>query len=276
MHVRTTLVLGLLLLGTAFAGCVEEASEVTVDADREGVTAATLGAAAIQYQDAHSPANESTMGATGTVDETTGQETSCAGDETGSEEVECTPAATKVNLTFETLPLPGASPYKAFFVANGSELELGDLVYNEHAMHEGEGGFLFSLHVTLDENVQGQYDAIEIRYGAFVLATAAAAGGTNDFVVVPSVLAVDVSASYAANVITVNAQGLPEGAEPTGWLVEQDADGELVHTVDFPLSGNVSEFTAERPIAAYAEFHVHVADSKINLAIASLAPAADA
>ncbi len=276
MHPNTAILVGILLVGTVFAGCAEELPEVNVDADREGVTDATVGSAAIQYQDAHSPSNESTMGTTGTIDETTGQDTSCAGDEAGSEEVQCTPASTSVHLTFDSLPLPGDSPYKAFLVANGSELELGDLVYNEHAMHEGEGGFLFSLNVTLEENVEGMYDTVEIRYGSFVLATASAAGGANAFAVAPAVLEVDVSATYVGNVITVNADNLPEGAEPTGWLVELDPDGEKLHAVDFPLSGNQTEFTAERPIADFVEFHVHVADSKINLAIATLTTPGDA
>lgn len=276
MHVKTPILVGILLVGTLLAGCAEEVPEVTADADREGVTGATAGSAAVQYQQAHSPANESTMGATGTIDETTGQDTSCAGDETGGEEVQCTPESTQINLTFDSLPLPGDAPYKAFLVANGSELELGDLVYNEHAMHEGEGGFLFSLNVTLEQNVEGQYDAIEVRYGAFVLATAPATGGSNPFAVAPGVLDVQVSATYHGSVITVNAEDLPEGADATGWLVETDPDGELLHAIDFPLSGNMTEYDAERPIADFVEFHVHVADSKINLAIASLAPPSEA
>lgn len=276
MHAKSTLLLGILLVGSLLAGCADEVPPVTIDADQEGVTAATSGNVAIVYQDAHSPANESTMGATGTVDETTDQDTSCAADEdpTGSSaEYQCTPAATVVNVSFESLPLPGTSAYKAFLVGNEGELELGDLAFNEHAEHMG--GPMFAVNATLPENVNGMYDRVEVRLGSLVLAWAPATGGTNPFTVNPAVLAVSVSISYQGTQLTVNAENLPEGADPVGWLVEVDMDGEKVHAVQFPINGNATQFTAERPITEFAEFHVHVGDSKINMAIATLSTAAD-
>lgn len=273
MHVQTAaagLALAAVLL---IAGCAAPVPEGTIVADQEAFASETAGEANVTYTEFRSPANDTAGGAPGTIDEATGQDVQCAGDEPagsapGSEEYQCTYPSTAVMVGFTSLPDPGTSTYSAWFVGPEEELEIGALEFNEHGQHADPPEPTYGVNVTFEgENHEGKYEAIELRLGAVALARASASGGTNAFTILPELLSVNATLSWVGMEMTVSVEGLPEGAEATGWLVAMDpVQEELVHETSIPLGNGTTTATAPKPLAEYAEFHVHLGDSKVNLA----------
>jgi hypothetical protein len=139
-------------------------------------------------------------------------------------------------------------------------------------MHESPPQPTWGVNVTFQgENLDGMYESIEVRLGSQPVVRAPASAGTNAFAIVPELASVTATLSWVGMELTASVDGLPEGAEATAWLVVMDPiQGELVHETEFPVGNGTATATAPRPIAEYAEFHVHLGDSKINLATTAL------
>jgi len=108
---------------------------------------------------------------------------------------------------------------------------------------------------------------VELRMGSFLLATASAAEGANAFALAEGLGAVSATGSYEGKVLNVTVSNLPANGTYMGRLYLMDEESGLLTPGDFfPVRpGQPTEHEAEFDVADYAEFHVHVGTSSINL-----------
>ena len=82
--------------------------------------------------------------------------------------------------------------------------------------------------------------------------------------------AVTATGTYQGKVLNVTVSGLPAAGSFVGRLYTCDPESMLLSIAEtFPVNNGGTEFTAPLDIADYAEFHIHVGTSLINLYKAS-------
>lgn len=171
---------------------------------------------------------------------------------------QCVPASSSFDIHIMVLPAPESTGYKAFLVGAAGELELGIV--------EPDDAGMWRANRTLEGDVSGNYSAIEIRMGSFVLATASSAAGAQPFLLAPGLDAVTADGRYEGKTLNVTVSGLPANGTFAGRLYTCDPESKLLSVAEtFPVSNGATEFEAPLDIADYAEFHIHVGTSLINL-----------
>lgn len=246
MALKPTSALAVLALGI-LAGC----SEAPPSGDLAGSTPALTidGQAVIDYQAAQYPLPSQVPPPVGTQ---------CPPPQSPPPVPQCVPAASSLSVHAMALPQPDSSGYNAFLVGSAGERDLGALAAD--AMN------MWSVAVNYTEDLTGQYDTVELRMGAFVLATASAAEGTQAFALAEGLGGVSATGSYRGKVLNVTVSGLPEGGSYTGRLYTMDEEsGLLTPGQFFPVTNGANEYEAELDVRDYAEFHVHVGTSGVNL-----------
>jgi hypothetical protein len=177
---------------------------------------------------------------------------------------ECVPPSSTFAAHFMALPTPIAAGYTLVLVGSAGERSLGSLTMDE--------GNMWNFNTSLNEDLTGQYDTVELRMDAFVFATASAAEGDQAFALANGLTAVQVDGTYKGKLLTVNVSGLPANATYSGYLYTLDEESGLLSRGNpFPIVNGANEHTAELNIADYAEFHIHVGTSMVNLYKATIA-----
>lgn len=174
----------------------------------------------------------------------------------------CTPPFTSINVTLHEAPEPSMDGYTLWLTGSeGDDRNVGTLGPGEHG---------YVLSASYDEDLDGMYATAELRHGELVVATAPANGGTWE--VADALNGVRFTGSYDGKDLTLDVSGLPGNATFTGWLVSQDPETlVMTHDVSFPIAADGAiEYAAAENIADYAEVHIHVTGSKINVGIASI------
>lgn len=156
----------------------------------------------------------------------------------------------------------------SLLVADLSETDTGDA---KTARYAGEKNF------TTDYT--GRFTGLELRLGGFLLATAPAGEGAQAFVVAASAKGVKVpEMSWEGHKMSGTIEGLPANATYQGNLYLPGPDGAALAdpAESFTINGNGPfEYTStSHDVGDFAEFHVHVGHSKVNLYKASVKPAA--
>ena len=171
---------------------------------------------------------------------------------------QCVEASSSFTIHFMALPTPEGT-YEVVLVNATGSVPLGALVMDANNMWE--------LNKTVEgEDYDGDFDRMELRMGDFVLATAATGEGTQAFALADGLAAVSATGSYSGKVLTVDVSGLPANATYSGYLYTMDEEsGLLTRGSPFPIVNGPNEYEAELNIADYAEFHVHVGSSMVNL-----------
>ena len=251
--VLLTAVLALALL----AGCADDAPKGTLTGTGSGL--AVDGSIVIEYTPFDSggnPASQLPMGA--------GEPVQCAQDNSPQEPPAgvsyCTDASSSFHAHFMALPTPDSNGYHVVLVGPAGELDLGAISANEANM--------WDLANNQTSDLTGQYDTVQLRMGTFVLATASAAEGTNAFALAEGLAGVSVTGTFNAKTLNVTVAGLPEGGAYMGRLYTLDDESGLLTPGDFfPVSatGSTEYKDKELNIGDYAEFHVHVGTSSVNL-----------
>ncbi len=252
---QITLVLAATLVAVTLAGCTDTPPSGEFASTRNGITA--TGSAALEYQEEVKPIQEAVPGAP--ID--------CVPDEAPGmlNGEKCVDPYTNVSIHFMSLPDSGAGSYEAFFVDdNGTELAIG-------ALEKGEGS-MYTLDKMFDVDHEGHFTKIQARLGSYVIAESPVMEGENNFAMSTAAPAT-VTATWKAKALTLTATGLQEGVQYTGWLVTMNEEtGEADHVESFTINAaGETVYDAEMNINKYDELHVHVADSKINVAIATIA-----
>ena len=173
-------------------------------------------------------------------------------------QTQCVDPSSSFTVHFMALPTPDGTYELVLANATGT-VPLGALVADAANMYE--------LNKTVEgEDYTGRFDRLELRMGEFVVATAPAAEGQQTFVLAEGLSAVSATGSYRGKVLNVTVTGLPAGASYSGYLYTLDpASGLLTRGDPFPIANGANEHTAELDIEEYAEFHVHVGSSMVNL-----------
>jgi hypothetical protein len=248
------------------AGCSDAPAAGTISFDRSGITGD--GSATFTFTppgnpfDALPPPVSDTLCVVNTV---TDPANDAIEDGSGMRPLpECTDPHTEIAIHAMNLPEPSTEGYHAFLVGADGELDLGALAVDEQGM--------WTLDVANEQNLDGAYDATEIRMAGARVLTAGAASGGNQFAFHESMMSTSWEAAWEDMTLTASVTGLPTGVGLEGWLVSEDPDtGELVHDVSFPVVGDGSvTYTASETIDHWVEFHIHVAGSKVNVGIGSI------
>lgn len=242
---RVTLVVLAVLAVTALAGCSKAPPSGDLGAGPTPV--AVEGSANVVYTAAQSPAQVPVLG-----------QDVCSPAPQTPPQTQCVAASSAFTIHFMALPAPEGT-YEVVLANATGMVPLGALVMDANNMWE--------LNKTVEgEDYDGDFDRLELRMGDFVLATASPAEGTNAFALADGLAAVSATGSYRGKVLTVDIAGLPGNATYNGYLYTMDeASGLLTRGDPFPIANGANEYTAELNIADYAEFHVHVGTSMVNL-----------
>lgn len=214
-------------------------------------------------------------------DATSGNQLECAQDQVveatnGATPVEpCTYPFTKVMGHVMNLPQADSQGYAVYFVDSGFSREPMELdMLDGFSMvdwsfdNEDDCDGQFS-----DDgcNYEGLYDTIEIRLVSQDLAVASATvSSSGEFAIAPAVQGVSFTASYSGKELTLTTSGIGNYTVD-GWTVRVDEEtGEKVHEDRFTVANGETIFDAPLDISEYAEIHLHVAGTKINLAVATV------
>lgn len=258
MTVIRPLLMTALLAAVALAGCSDDAPSGEFSSDRHSLTLGTTAEVEIDIQPGENGYDPGTDPTGGMIP----YEDLCALDEAAgqADQEQCQDAHTSISVHIMELPDPGSGSYELVLTGE-QERTVGTIQMDENDMWVLEESYE-------GEDLSGQFNGTEVRYGDLVYARSGASSGTNMLeLVLPGT---SFAASYEGRELTVTVSGAPEGVSLTGWLVEENATGGLEHVEDFTVSGDEVTYTAENPIDHYAEAHIHVGDSKINLAIATV------
>lgn len=173
----------------------------------------------------------------------------------------CVDPYTNIKAHFMGLPVPDSAGYKIFLAGgSGGSRDLGAIMADAAGM--------WQLDANVTEDLTGMFERVELRSGSFVFATAPATAGTQQFKVAENATGVTAVGTYKGKVLTIDVSGLPEGTVYTGRLYTADEDGVVAAEASetFPgLKNGANEITATEAIDSYAQFHIHVGGSKINL-----------
>ncbi len=247
---RATLVVLAVLAVTALAGCSKAPPSGELSGGASGLALQSGDIATNTYTAAQYPAGQVPM---------VGQDPRLCPPPGAPNVPQCVPASSSFDIHVMVLPTPEADGYKAFLVGAAGELELG--------MVEPDAAGMWRGNATIEgRDVSGNYSSIEIRMGSFVYATASSTAGAQPFALAPGLASVTAAGSYEGKTINVTVSGLPANGTFVGRLYTCDLESKLLSVAEtFPVSNGGNEFAAPLNIADYAEFHVHVGTSLINL-----------
>jgi hypothetical protein len=166
---------------------------------------------------------------------------------------QCVPAYTNVTVTV-LAPRAVDGTYEAHFVNATGSLLVVQLMEGPSmgAMATYTGAHNFT------EDHTGRFTALELRLGNFVLASAPAQQGVQTVQDV----------AWTGRTLNATVSGLPANTTYQGnlYLANEDGSVQAEPTETFPVTNGPFSFTStQRDIGAYAEFHIHVGHSKINL-----------
>ena len=181
--------------------------------------------------------------------------------ETAPEAVEkCTHPSTTFDIHFMSLPEPDGNGYAIYMMG-------GTVGERQLAILADKGNGMWGVNLTEEGDLSTQFERMELRMGSFVLASAPAAAGSQAFQPNPGLSAVTVTASYKGATLTLDVANLPGEGPFVGRLYTPAIDGGNITLAEsFPIVAGAQEFEAQQAdIGDYAEFHIHVGNSKIYL-----------
>ena len=142
----------------------------------------------------------------------------------------------------------------------GGDVEL------EVGMVEPDEAGMWRAAKTFEGDLKANYTMIQIRMGTFLLATASTAAGVQPFAVAEGLSMVSATGSYEGKLLNVTVSNLPANATYTGYLYTLDEESGLLTRGDpFAISNGANEYEAALNVADYAEFHIHVGTSMVNV-----------
>jgi hypothetical protein len=244
---RVTLVVLAVLAVTALAGCSKAPPSGELSGGASGVT--IDGNGIVDYTAAQYPA-----GSVPVVGPSL-----CSPVPQAPPQTQCVPASSSFTIHFMALPDPAGATYEVVLANASGELPLGALTMDANNMWE--------INKTFEgEDYTGSFDRLELRLGDVVLATAPAGEGTNTFTLDAGLSGISATGTYSGKVLNVTVTGLPANGTYTGYLYTLDeVSGLLTRAEPFTVRNGANEHTAPQDIATYAEFHIHLGTSMVNL-----------
>lgn len=248
MRIRSTIIVTSLLAFAALAGCSDAPPSGDLPAGAPAIDWSAEASAMFQEEVRNAPEESGPL-----------YDLLCEPeDATGT--AECQDASSYVNVMLHTAPEPDNNGYTAHWIGGAEEpveldigaLELSDGMYEVERTFDGE-------------NYEGHFESIVVRMGALTVGSGPAGGGAIE--INPEFTTASATASYSGKTLTIDASGLP--AASTGWLVASpdgaDEGASVEHLEEFEVVEGANEYTADRNIDEYDEFHIHIGGSKINI-----------
>ena len=247
--VNRAILFAALLAAVAFAGCADDAPAGTFISS--GHALIMDGSIDIDFQPFVDPLNNPDTN------------TQCAQDQIPAlpAEQRCTQPYSYFNAHFMSLSDPGMDGYTIVALGADGVQEIIKLTEAD-GMYTGENNFTFDM--------AGLYSVLELRLGDFVLATAPATEGTQIFALADSAVRTQAEGTYAGMLLELTISGIPQNVTAMGWLVATGEGGEITHDESFPVANGVVEHTAKINVGDYTAFHIHVGNSKVNIATAAI------
>ncbi|HET6398920.1 MAG TPA: hypothetical protein VFH47_05145 [Candidatus Thermoplasmatota archaeon] len=250
------------LLAAILAGCSDGPPTGELAAASSPVS--VDGAAAVQVRARVDPLNDQRPGPALPPD------VACAGNQLPpqlpADQFRCVDPRTDVNITFRSLA-SGTQSYTAYgLVPGGQEELLGPLAPTSQPADQN-GHLTHTLNLTFPADMSAAYTQLQVRLGDVVVAQAPWQPGSQAYFELNSTLSqVTATGSYRGRELTLDVQGLPPTGTFHGYLYRADETGALQQVQQFPnLTNGEQTLTAPQDISDYAEFHIHLADSRINL-----------
>ncbi len=262
---RTTLLVAVSILAVAFAGCTEEPPKGEFSST--GNALVLDGAVdTFESQDFNNP-----------YEQTGNTQLECAQDGQNLPNVqECDRPYTVMVLNFSNLPDPQAKAYSVSFYSesSGTQEDLGLLnVHNMGGIWMGEYTFdnTDDCAQSTDSdlcNKANMYDTVVLYLDDIKVASAALSSGSA-FLFDDSLLGTTFTGSFTGKTLTLSVAGL--GNETyEGWLISTDADGVATHEESFTVMNGDNEFVATKTLDKYSAVHIHVAGTKLNVAVGAI------
>lgn len=263
------MLLALTLSVVALAGCSDEPPSGSFSSTGNAVV--VDGNYTVEFQSFNNPVT----GTEGTQIECQ-QDQVVNADPTGMIPVEaCTYPYTKAMGHIMELPEADSQGYAVYFVDDSftnPAFELDMLSANTMADWSFDNEADCDDQFTDDGcNLDGLYTHIEVRLVSQDLAVASAAlSASGTFEVAEVLRGVSFDATYSGSEITLTTTGIGNFTVD-GWLVSLDPEtNEKVHEDRFTVTNGETVFDASNDISDYAEVHLHVAGTKINVAVATI------
>jgi len=182
----------------------------------------------------------------------------------GTLPAKCKGPYTTFALHADGLPMGSGSGYKLYAVGPGFEYEVCTVqIADTKASCTANN---------TKADMENQVKGVELRMDGFPFAMAKVPGNQT-LVVNPAIAALKVEGSYKGHDLMVTVTGLPANATYKGKLYVADAASPTGFTAKetFDLKEGMTMYTsAEHNIADFAQFHIHVGDSALNLYKADL------
>lgn len=180
----------------------------------------------------------------------------CQNDPTGTVPA-CIEASSTYAIHFMSLPEPSGEGYKVY--------QRGGAIEEHHLCDLLRGsGDMWECTMTNEGDESAQFEALELRMGDLLLATASSAAGSQAFVANPALAAVTVTGSYDGRALDLDIAGLPEGPVYNGRFYTIGLSGNLTLAESFIVTNGQQKLRTEQAdVGDYAEFHIHVGESKV-------------
>lgn len=189
---------------------------------------------------------------------------------------QCTFPFTKASGHVMELPEADSQGYAVYFVDDSFTNEPFELaMLSSHSMAD----WSFDNSSECDDqqsddgcNLDGLYTHLEIRLVSQDLPVASAMiGSSGQFEVADALKGVSFSATHSGSELILNTNGIGNYTVD-GWLVSMDEEtGVKTHDERFSVANGETIFEAPMNISDYAEVHLHVAGTKINIAVGTIA-----
>jgi hypothetical protein len=235
------------VLAATLAGCSKAPPSGTLASGAPGLSVS--GTADIQYQEKVRPAGQVP----------TAGDALCPPPQSPSGVPQCVDPSSSFHVHFMALPTPEGTYDVVLAGGSGGERNLGSLAVDT--------GSMWDFNTTIaGEDLDGQFERVEVRMGDFVMATSPSAEGSQAFSLPAGLGTITAAGTYKGKVLNVTVSGLPANGTYVGRLYTNDTQSGLLTVAEtFPLHNGANEFTAKANVATYAEFHIHVGASLVNL-----------
>ncbi len=261
---RTSILIAVSLLAVALAGCSDDPPSGEISGSSVAVPAAgTIELSETRFNEPGPVANPNQPGQT------------CPGRETAGQQ-QCTYPSSVLTIHLMSLPNPLNEQYTVTLVSSSAAtMDLGPLTATANGT-EAMYDLVYDNTDDCDNSysddgcvLSDQFDEIYVYMGELLVAIGPLQNG-GSFEANPAFAGHSFSLTYENKDATVELTG---NGNFTYDLVLYTADeaGEITAVEDYTVSPGSNEVTAEMSWDKYAEVHVHVAGTKVNLAKASVA-----
>lgn len=170
----------------------------------------------------------------------------------------CVEAATTIDGHFMSLPEPDGNGWAVYGMGPSAERQL--------VLLTPAAGGMYNFNYTAEQDLSTTYTTIEARMGDFTYATAPATEGAQVWTIAP-IAGITVTGSFKGKTLDIDVSNIPgNGTKLLGRLYMLAEDGNMTPTAQFDILPGANHYEDEdNAIGKYAEFHIHVGNSKINL-----------